>query len=151
LEREKTMEIFEVAIIIAISAALNIALTLFLLKLVLWKLNLKPLISMARRYAGSLGEKSQAVQHNRKLIVKNKITEQKMVDGILGELPFGNIIKRAFDKMGIGAGDVADVMQDENFVKGIIKLIQVGGGLVGKITGKEKEQVSSQAYSEVIG
>lgn len=114
------------------------------------KLNIKPLIAMARRFASSMGEKSGQVRTTKKNQVIVARTKQKIVDGAIETLPLGNVLKGIMERQGISAEEIFVTLQDENFIKGIQVLIKTFSGLAGKITGRtdKNEQTAQQGVMQ---
>lgn len=132
--------------LIVVSILINALLLYVLWKALIYRMNLKPLIQSARQFRTILGEHSQKIQHDRKQVIKNKVTETKLLDGLIQSLPMGNAIKSVMEQKGLNGIDVFEALQDENFVKGIMVLYKTFGGLIQKITGKEDK--AEQPYNQ---
>ena len=119
---------------------INTAGTLLVLRIYLQRLNIKPLLKMARQFASNMGLKSQEVQHTTRNKKLAQAAKQKVANAAIEELPMGGILKRIIDRANISPDEIFALIQDQEFIKGIKVIIGAFGGVVEKITGKGSEE-----------
>jgi len=116
---------------------------------ILWKFyikryNLKPFIRMAKQFASQNGIKSQQTQHQTRMTAQNKQTKTKLAKGLVETLPFGGTLQKIMESQGISGEEIFNVMQEPNFVKGIMVIVDAFGGVASRLTGKPKEGNSNE-------
>lgn len=135
------MYIGDAAIVIVCSAIINVLLTVLLLRLILIKLKLKPIIRMAQQAASMMGTTSQQVQHTAKLKATQKVAKEKAMKGAIQSLPGGSILQTILTKSGLSPEEMFALMQDQDFLKGIKTIIDTFQGAAGfikeKVTGEK--------------
>jgi hypothetical protein len=137
------MELLDFGLMALIAATVDVTMVTILWHFYIKKYNLHPFIRFAKQYAGILGAKGGASKRDVKLRAKNTVTETKLLDGLIAQIPMGGAIKAIMEKQGLSGLDVFDALQDENFVKGVKVLYSAFGGIVGKFQGKPAEETSS--------
>ena len=91
-----------------------------------------------------MGQKSGEVRHNRVVKRMNVQTKKKIADAAIEELPGGEILKRVISRANISPDEIFNLIQDENFMKGVVIIIKTFGGFMNKITGKGEEKSGEQ-------
>ena len=132
----KTMDYLTMALTILISAIINVAVTIALFKLIVMKLGLQKYLRFASQRAAELGTLSGKAKQGRIQAVKNKGTQEKLLNGVIESLPMGGAIKQVMERQGLSGSDVFEALQDENFIKGVMFLYKTFGGIANKISGK---------------
>ena len=130
------MDILESTLIIGLTLILNGLLTIALLKIILVKYNLKPIITMAKQAASMLGQQSQKVQADSRTVKLRKQAKEKVVKGAIEQLPGGSMLQKIVESQGISPDELFSLATDENFVKGIAFILKQFGSLTGAIAGK---------------
>lgn len=129
------MELLEAAFLIVTCVIINGIATLLFVKLAIRKLGLSRFIRLGKQFASSMGTQSQVVQHDRKFKALQQGAKEKVMKGAIASLPGGSFIEAALAKAQISPDEIFALMQDENFVKGLLKIKDTVGGLIGKISG----------------
>ena len=133
------MDILETTAILILSAVLNIIITYVILRIILFKLNLKPLITFAKAYAGQMGMRSGESKRKVKNAVLAKGAKAKVTAAAIEELPGGGLIKKIIEKAGVSPEEIFALLTDSEFMAGIQVMVKTFGGVVEKLTGKDKE------------
>ena len=141
---EKTTSALEITEIIVLTVIINVCVTVVLFRIAIWKLGLQRYLRMASQYASMMGQKSGEVRHNRVVKRMNVQTKKKIADAAIEELPGGEILKRVISRANISPDEIFNLIQDENFMKGVVIIIKTFGGFMNKITGKGEEKSGEQ-------
>ena len=104
---------------------------------------------MGKQFASINGFKSQKVQHQRAAVAMNTNTKKKIADAAISELPLGGLLQRIIEKAGISPNEIFGLIQDENFMKGVMVIMNLFGGVVGKVTGKDEKGKQTTPSNEV--
>jgi hypothetical protein len=133
------MGLLDIAIIVGISAIVNVFITWLLLQLILIKMNLKPYVRMAKQFASQMGLNSQKVQHDKRTKEMATAAKAKVTAAAIDTLPMGGILKQVLSKAQVTPDEIFALLQDPNFMKGVKVMIDTFGGIYQKITGAGKE------------
>lgn len=129
--------------IIALSTTLNVTVTILLFKLIVMKLGLSKYMRLASAGASALGHKSGEVRHMRKVAAMNEGTKKRITDAAIQELPMGAVLQRVIERAGISPTEIFNLLQDQDFMKGVMVMINTFGGVVSRITGKGEKTLSN--------
>ena len=138
---------FDLIYMITISAVINIVITVLFIRIMVWKLGLQRYMRLAQQGATMLGQRSGEVRGKRAVQRQNIQTKTKLATAAFDELPFGGLLKRLVDRAGVTGDELWNLLQDENFIKGLEVLAELGGGLLGKLsklTSKSDENTQPQ-------
>lgn len=144
------MYLIDTALYIIVSIGTSLTVTIIFWRYIIYKLKLKPLLVMGRRFASSMGQESQAVQHTAKLKQTQKIAKEKAMKGAVDSLPGGGILRAILEKSGLTGEEMFALMQDQDFLKGIKVIIDtfsgVGAFVKEKVTGQKSEQSGENQF-----
>jgi hypothetical protein len=125
------MELVDILLIIIPLTILELFFTYGIFYIYVYRSNLKPLISMGRRFAASMGEKSGESKRAAKLTKTQVEARGKVTTGIIDQLPFKDQIR----KMGLTDEQIIALLQDEDFMKGLMVASKTISGLFGSLKG----------------
>ena len=89
---------------------------------------------MGKRFASSMGSASGEAKHYKQTIQLQNSAKEKIVHNGMKALPFGEQLEPFIAKMGLTNDEVFALLQNQDFVKGIMTIIQMGGNVVGFIS-----------------
>lgn len=108
-------------------------------------MNLKPYVRMAKQFASQMGLQSQKVQHQKANVILVKNAKAKVAQAAIESLPMGGILQSILAKAHVTPEEIFALIQDADFMKGVQVIIGTFSGIIGKVTGKEKEETGHQS------
>ena len=132
-----------------IAGTVDVTMVTLLWKYYIKKFNLAPFVRMAKQFASQNGLKSQVVQHATRQKEQNKETKEKFVKGAIQSLPMGQLLQNVMDSQGISGEEIFGLLQDQDFMKGIMVMVNTFGGVVKKLSGKSGDKEEPK-YADLV-
>jgi len=108
-----------------------------LIQYYLRKYGLGKVAKFAKMYMSHLGEKSQVAQHNARQKIIAKEAKDKMAKAALEEVP---LLGRIADRAGVNGEEIFALLQDQEFMKGMGVIVDIGDGLLKRLKGVETKK-----------